>query len=390
MPVRNRIVDMHSEITEWRRDFHENPELLYDTHRTSKIVSEKLTSFGCDTVKTGIGRTGVVGVIKGKINTKNKVIGLRADMDALPIQEKANLSYVSKHAGKMHACGHDGHTAMLLGAAKYLAETRNFDGTVIVIFQPAEEGGAGAKEMCDDGLMSEFGVNEVYGMHNAPGLPIGKFNIRPGAFFASADQFTLDIEGIGGHAARPQETVDSTLVGSQIVVALQSIASRNTDPLESLVISVTSFQTESNSYNVIPQTVQLRGTVRTLSNEVRDMAEMKIRKIVESTALTYDAKATLDYKRGYPVMVNSEKETSYMVDVAKEVAGDINIDNNAEQVMGAEDFSYMLEERPGAYIRVGNGDTASLHHPSDDFNDEAIPFGTSFWVELAEKRLPSV
>ena len=363
MPVRNRIVDMHSEITEWRRDFHENPELLYDTHRTSKIVSEKLTSFGCDTVKTGIGRTGVVGVIKGKINTKNKVIGLRADMDALPIQEKTNLSYVSKHAGKMHACGHDGHTAMLLGAAKYLAETRNFDGTVIVIFQPAEEGGAGAKEMCDDGLMSEFGVNEVYGMHNAPGLPIGKFNIRPGAFFASADQFTLDIEGIGGHAARPQETVDSTLVGSQIVVALQSIASRNTDPLESLVISVTSFQTESNSYNVIPQTVQLRGTVRTLSNEVRDMAEMKIRKIVESTALTYDAKATLDYKRGYPVMVNSEKETSYMVDVAKEVAGDINIDNNAEQVMGAEDFSYMLEERPGAYIRVGNGDTASLHHP---------------------------
>ena len=390
MPVRNRIVDMHSEITEWRRDFHENPELLYDTHRTSKIVSEKLTSFGCDTVKTGIGRTGVVGVIKGKINTKNKVIGLRADMDALPIQEKTNLSYVSKHAGKMHACGHDGHTAMLLGAAKYLAETRNFDGTVIVIFQPAEEGGAGAKEMCDDGLMSEFGVNEVYGMHNAPGLPIGKFNIRPGAFFASADQFTLDIEGIGGHAARPQETVDSTLVGSQIVVALQSIASRNTDPLESLVISVTSFQTESNSYNVIPQTVQLRGTVRTLSNEVRDMAEMKIRKIVESTALTYDAKATLDYKRGYPVMVNSEKETSYMVDVAKEVAGDINIDNNAEQVMGAEDFSYMLEERPGAYISVGNGDTASLHHPSYDFNDEAIPFGTSFWVELAEKRLPSV
>ena len=390
MPIRNRIVDMHSEISEWRRDFHEYPELLYDTHRTSKIVSEKLTSFGCDAVKTGIGRTGVVGVIKGKTNTHDKVIGLRADMDALPIQEKTNLEYSSKHDGKMHACGHDGHTAMLLGAAKYLAETRNFDGTVIVIFQPAEEGGAGAKEMCDDGLMSEFGINEVYGMHNAPGLPIGEFNIRPGAFMASADQFTLDIEGVGGHAARPQETVDSTLVGSQIVVALQSIASRNTDPLKSLVVSVTSFQTESNSYNVIPQTVQLRGTVRTLSNDVRDMAEMKIRKIVENTASTYDAKVTLNYERGYPVMVNATKETSYMVEVAEEVAGVTNVDNNAAQVMGAEDFSYMLEERPGAYIRVGNGDTASLHHPCYNFNDEAIPFGTSFWVELVEKRLPSV
>ena len=259
-----------------------------------------------------------------------------------------------------------------------------------MIFQPAEEGGAGAKEMCDDGLMSEFGINEVYGMHNAPGLPIGEFNIRPGAFMASADQFTLDIEGVGGHAARPQETVDSTLVGSQIVVALQSIASRNTDPLKSLVVSVTSFQTESNSYNVIPQTVQLRGTVRTLSNDVRDMAEMKIRKIVENTASTYDAKVTLNYERGYPVMVNAVKETSYMVDVAEEVAGVANVDNNAAQVMGAEDFSYMLEERPGAYIRVGNGDTASLHHPNYNFNDEAIPFGTSFWVELVEKRLLSV
>jgi len=390
MPIRNRIVEMHSEIKEWRRDLHENPELLYDTYRTSKIVGEKLTSFGCDIVKTGIGRTGVVGVIRGKENTHDKVIGLRADMDALPIQEKTNLEYSSKHDGKMHACGHDGHTAMLLGAAKYLAETRNFDGTVIVIFQPAEEGGAGAKEMCDDGLMSEFGINEVYGMHNAPGLPIGEFNIRPGAFMASADQFTLDIEGVGGHAARPQETVDSTLVGSQIVVALQSIASRNTDPLKSLVVSVTSFQTESNSYNVIPQTVQLRGTVRTLSNDVRDMAEMKIRKIVENTASTYDAKVTLNYERGYPVMVNAVKETSYMVDVAEEVAGVANVDNNAAQVMGAEDFSYMLEERPGAYIRVGNGDTASLHHPNYNFNDEAIPFGTSFWVELVEKRLPSV
>ena len=380
---------MHAEITEWRRDFHENPELLYDTVRTSKIVSEKLNSFGCDVVKTGIGRTGVVAVIKGRSDSKGKVIGLRADMDALPIKEITGLDYSSKNDGKMHACGHDGHTAMLLGAAKYLTETRNFDGTVVVIFQPAEEGGAGAKEMCDDGLMSDFDISEVYGMHNAPGLPVGQFNIRPGAFFAAADQFTLDIEGKGGHAARPQETIDPTIVGAQILIALQSVVSRNTDPLESLVVSVTSFRTESDSYNVIPQTVQLRGTVRTLSKEVRDMAQEKITQLIKNTALTYGAKVNLNYARGYPVMINSELETNHMVDVAKKVAGDNNVDNNASQVMGAEDFSYMLEERPGAYIRVGNGSTASLHHPNYDFNDEAIPFGTSFWVELAETRLPS-
>ena len=378
-----------TEITEWRQDFHENPELLYDTVRTSKIVSEKLNSFGCDVVKTGIGRTGVVAVIKGRSDSKGKVIGLRADMDALPIKEITGLDYSSKNDGKMHACGHDGHTAMLLGAAKYLTETRNFDGTVVVIFQPAEEGGAGAKEMCDDGLMSDFDISEVYGMHNAPGLPVGQFNIRPGAFFAAADQFTLDIEGKGGHAARPQETIDPTIVGAQILIALQSVVSRNTDPLESLVVSVTSFRTESDSYNVIPQTVQLRGTVRTLSKEVRDMAQEKITQLIKNTALTYGAKVNLNYARGYPVMINSELETNYMVDVAKKVAGDNNVDNNASQVMGAEDFSYMLEERPGAYIRVGNGSTASLHHPNYDFNDQAIPFGTSFWVELAETRLPS-
>ena len=380
---------MHAEITEWRRDFHENPELLYDTVRTSKIVSEKLNSFGCDVVKTGIGRTGVVAVIKGRSDSKGKVIGLRADMDALPIKEITGLDYSSKNDGKMHACGHDGHTAMLLGAAKYLTETRNFDGTVVVIFQPAEEGGAGAKEMCDDGLMSDFDISEVYGMHNAPGLPVGQFNIRPGAFFAAADQFTLDIEGKGGHAARPQETIDPTIVGAQILIALQSVVSRNTDPLESLVVSVTSFRTESDSYNVIPQTVQLRGTVRTLSKEVRDMAQEKITQLITNTALTYGAKVNLNYARGYPVMINSELETNHMVHVAKKIVGDNNVDNNASQVMGAEDFSYMLEERPGAYIRVGNGSTASLHHPNYDFNDEAIPFGTSFWVELAETRLPS-
>ena len=379
---------MHGEITVWRRDFHENPELLYDTHRTSKIVKEKLTSFGCDQVITGLGRTGVVGVIHGRSNSNGKTIGLRADMDALPIKEITNLEYSSKKDGMMHACGHDGHTAMLLGAAKYLSETRNFDGKVVVIFQPAEEGGAGAKEMCEDGLMSDFDISEVYGMHNAPGLPVGQFNIRSGAFFAAADQFTVNIQGKGGHAARPQETIDPTIVGAQTLIALQSVASRNTDPLKSLVVSVTSFRTESDSYNVIPQTVQLKGTVRTLSKDVRDMAQEKITQLIKNTGLAFGANVELDYDRGYPVMINSDLETSHMIKAAKNVAGDKNVDDNASQVMGAEDFSYMLEERPGAYIRVGNGNTASLHHPNYDFNDESIPFGTSFWVELTETRLP--
>ena len=379
---------MHGEITVWRRDFHENPELLYDTHRTSKIVKEKLTSFGCDQVITGLGRTGVVGVIHGRSNSNGKTIGLRADMDALPIKEITNLEYSSKKDGMMHACGHDGHTAMLLGAAKYLSETRNFDGKVVVIFQPAEEGGAGAKEMCEDGLMSDFDISEVYGMHNAPGLPVGQFNIRSGAFFAAADQFTVNIQGKGGHAARPQETIDPTIVGAHILIALQSVASRNTDPLKSLVVSVTSFRTESDSYNVIPQTVQLKGTVRTLSKDVRDMAQEKITQLIKNTGLAFGANVELDYNRGYPVMINSDLETSHMIKAAKNVAGDKNVDDNASQVMGAEDFSYMLEERPGAYIRVGNGNTASLHHPNYDFNDESIPFGTSFWVELTETRLP--
>lgn len=379
---------MHGEITVWRRDFHENPELLYDTHRTSKIVKEKLTSFGCDQVITGLGRTGVVGVIHGRSNSNRKTIGLRADMDALPIKEITNLEYSSKKDGMMHACGHDGHTAMLLGAAKYLSETRNFDGKVVVIFQPAEEGGAGAKEMCEDGLMSDFDISEVYGMHNAPGLPVGQFNIRSGAFFAAADQFTVNIQGKGGHAARPQETIDPTIVGAHILIALQSVASRNTDPLKSLVVSVTSFRTESDSYNVIPQTVQLKGTVRTLSKDVRDMAQDKITQLIKNTGLAFGANVELDYDRGYPVMINSDLETSHMIKAAKNVAGDENVDDNASQVMGAEDFSYMLEERPGAYIRVGNGNTASLHHPNYDFNDESIPFGTSFWVELTETRLP--
>ncbi len=386
MPVKNRFAELLPEITAWRRDLHENPEILFETHRTSAIVAEKLKEFGCDEIVTGIGRTGVVGVINGKSDTSGKVIGLRADMDALPIHEQTGLDYKSKVDGAMHACGHDGHTAMLLGAAKYLSETRNFDGKVVVIFQPAEEGGGGGKEMCDDGMMDRWGIQEVYGMHNWPGKPVGSFAIRPGAFFAAADQFEMTIEGKGGHAAKPQETIDTTVVASQIVIALQTIASRNVDPVEQVVVSVTSFETSSKAHNVIPQTVHLRGTVRTLSAGMRDLAEKRLIEIAEGIATTFGATANVDYVRGYPIMVNSEAQTEFAAEVAKSVSGACEY---APLVMGGEDFAFMLEERPGAYILVGNGDTASVHHPEYNFADEAIPAGCSWWAEIVEQRMPA-
>ena len=386
MPVKNRLAELLPEITEWRRDMHENPELQFDTHRTSAIVADKLAEFGCDEIVTGIGRTGVVGVIKGKTNTTGRTIGLRADMDALPILEDTGLDYASKTPGAMHACGHDGHTAMLLGAAKYLSETRNFDGTCVVIFQPAEEGGAGGKEMCDDGMMERFGIQEVYGMHNWPGRPVGSFAIRPGPFFAAADLFTIEVEGKGGHAAKPHETVDTTVMASHIVLALQTIASRNVDPVEQVVVSVTSFETDSKAHNVIPQKVLMKGTVRTLSKEVRDLAEKRLTEIAEATATAFGGTATVDYKRNYPVMVNSEEQTEFAADVARKVAGDCA---DAPLVMGGEDFAFMLNERPGAYILVGNGDTAAVHHPKYNFTDEAIPAGCSWWAEIIESRMPA-
>ncbi len=386
MPVKNRFAELLPEITEWRRDLHENPEILFETHRTSAIVEEKLKAFGCDEVVTGLGRTGVVGVIRGKTTRSGKVIALRADMDALPILEETGVDYASKTPGAMHACGHDGHTAMLLGAAKYLSETRNFDGTVVVIFQPAEEGGGGGKEMCDDGMMDRFGIQEVYGMHNWPGRPVGSFAIRPGAFFAAADQFEIIVSGKGGHAAKPQETIDSTLVASHIVIALQSIASRNVDPVEQVVVSVTSFETSSKAHNVIPATVKLRGTVRTLNKDVQDLAEERLIKIAETTAEAFGASAKVDYERGYPVMVNSEDQTEFAAEVAAAVSGSCE---DAPLVMGGEDFAFMLNERPGAYILVGNGDTAAVHHPKYNFNDEAIPAGCSWWAEIAEQRMPA-
>ncbi len=389
MPHINRFADLHPEITAWRRDLHEHPELLFDTERTTAIVTDKLTEFGCDQVKGGIGRTGVVAVIKGKTNHSGRVIGLRADMDALPIFEATDLEYKSKTEGKMHACGHDGHTAMLLGAAKYLAETRNFDGTAVMIFQPAEEGGGGGREMCADGMMEEFGIQQVYGMHNMPGFAVGEFAIRPGAFFAAADQFTIDLVGKGGHAAKPHEAVDTTLVGAQIVVAMQSVVARNADPLKALVISITSFRTESDAYNVIPQHVQLRGTVRTMDKDVQDMAEAAISRVAVNIAEALGASANVKYERGYPVMVNSEAETAFAVKVAEKVAGKACVIDDAPQIMGAEDFSYMLEERPGAYILVGNGDTPMCHHPEYNFDDEAIPAGCSYWATLVETAMPS-
>ncbi len=386
MPIKNRFAELLPEITAWRRDLHENPEILYETHRTSALVAEKLRAFGCDDVVEGLGRTGVVGVIRGKQAGSGRVIGLRADMDALPIHEQTGKPYASKTTGAMHACGHDGHTAMLLGAAKYLSETRNFDGTVVVIFQPAEEGGGGGREMCEDGLMERFGIQEVYGMHNWPGIPLGQFAIRPGAFFASTDQFEITVEGRGGHAAKPHETVDSTLVASHIVLALQSIASRNADPTEQMVVSVTSFETSSKAFNVIAQRVQMKGTVRTMSPELRALGQARLTAIAEATAQAYGAVAKVNYIKGYPVMINHGAETEFAAEVARDVSGDCA---EAPLIMGGEDFAYMLEERPGAYILVGNGDTASVHHPEYDFSDEAIPAGCSWWAGIVERRMPA-
>ncbi|MCW5685866.1 MAG: amidohydrolase [Pseudolabrys sp.] len=390
MPIVNRIADLHADITAWRRDIHENPELLYDVHRTAAAVAEKLKGFGCDEVVTGIGRTGVVGVIKGRKPGagERRVIGMRADMDALPIEEATGLPYASRTPGKMHACGHDGHTAMLLGAARYLAETRNFAGTAVVIFQPAEEGGAGGKAMCDDGMMARFGIDEVYGMHNSPGMPVGSFGIRAGAMMAATDTIVIDIEGKGTHAARPHLGVDPVLVGAQIINNLQSVVARSVDPLKSGVVSITMFRAGTTD-NVIPQTVQLQGTGRTLAPEVRDLLERRVREVVEGTAAAHGATAKLTYTRNYPVLVNHEQQTDFAAGIAQQVAGTDRVDTRFPPMMGGEDFSYMLEERPGAFIWVGNGDSAGLHHPAYNFNDETIPFGTSYWVRLVETALPA-
>jgi amidohydrolase len=389
MPIINRVADLQPDIMAWRRDLHAHPELMYDVHRTAAFVAERLRSFGCDEVAIGLGKTGVVGVIKGRkpaAGADVKVVGLRADMDALPIEEATGLDYASKTPGKMHACGHDGHTAMLLGAARYLAETRNFAGDAVVIFQPAEEGGAGAAAMIKDGLMDRFAIDQVYGMHNGPGLPVGAFATRSGPIMAATEHVTIRIEGVGGHAARPHKCIDSLLVGAQLVTALQSIVSRSIDPLDAAVISICEFHA-GNAHNVIPATAELRGTVRSLRGEVRDLLEKRVREVVTGVAQITGARIDLDYERSYPVVVNHATQTELAARVAGEIAGAANVDTDMIPIMGAEDFSYMLEARPGAFIFIGNGDSAGLHHPAYNFNDDAIVFGTSYWIKLVETAL---
>ena len=388
MPIINRVAAMQDEIAQWRRDIHENPEIQYDVHRTAGIVADKLKAFGCDEVVPGIGRTGVVGVIKGRKSASGKVIGMRADMDALPMTEATGLPYASKTPGRMHACGHDGHTAMLLGAAKYLCQTRNFDGTAVVIFQPAEEGGAGGKAMVDDGLMERWRIQEVFGMHNMPGVPVGQFAIRPGPLLAASDAIFIDITGKGGHAARPHQCVDPVLVGSHIVTALHSIVSRNVDSLKSAVISICMFHS-GEALNVIPETAKLQGTARSLAPEVRDLIERRVVEVAESTARLHGATAKATYERRYPVTINHARQTEFAAAVAAQVAGADKVDTNTPPLMGGEDFSFMLEARPGAFIFLGNGNTAGVHHPKYDFNDAALPVGVSFWARLVETAMPA-
>jgi hippurate hydrolase len=388
MPIINRVADLQPDIVAWRRDLHAHPELMYEVHRTAAFVAARLREFGCDKVVTEVGRTGVVGIIKGRLPADDREvrsIGLRADMDALPIEEATELPYASKKAGVMHACGHDGHTAMLLGAARYLAETRNFAGTAVLIFQPAEEGGGGAKAMLDDGLLDRFPIDQVYGMHNGPGLPVGSFAMRPGPIMAATDSIDLHIEGVGGHAARPHKSIDSVLVGAQLVTALQSIVSRTVDPLEAAVVSVCEFHA-GNARNVIPQTAALKGTVRTLTAEVRDLVEKRVREVVAGVAQMTGASIDLTYERGYPVVVNHAVQTEHAAHVAQSIVGDGHV-HDMPPMMGAEDFAYMLQARPGAFIFIGNGDSAGLHHPEYNFDDDAIVFGTSYWIKLVETTL---
>ncbi|KNY13919.1 amidohydrolase [Shinella sp. SUS2] len=384
MPILNRAAEMQDEIAEWRRHIHREPEILFAVEKTAAFVAEKLREFGVDEIVTGIGRTGVVGLIRGK--AAGRTIGLRADMDALPIEETSGKPWASTVRGKMHACGHDGHTAMLLGAAKYLAETRSFSGNVAVIFQPAEEGGGGGNEMVKDGMMERFGIAEVYGMHNLPGMPVGSFGTRPGPIMAATDEFNITVKGRGGHAALPHKTVDPIVIGAQVVSALQTIVSRVADPIASLVVSVTKFNA-GFAHNVIPETAQLAGTVRTLSAVMRQEAEARIRQICSGLAAAHGAEITVGYHRNYPVTANHPDETDHAVAVAREIAGEAAVDPALDPMMGGEDFSYMLLARPGAFVFLGNGDSAGLHHPAYDFNDDAIPHGVSYWVKLAESRL---
>ncbi|WP_102960877.1 M20 aminoacylase family protein [Mangrovicella endophytica] len=386
MSINPAIAERVPEIAEWRRHLHARPELGYDLPETARFVAEKLGAFGCDTVATGIGRTGVVGLVHGRGGAGGRMIGLRADMDALPIEEETNLAHASTRGGAMHACGHDGHTAMLLGAARHLAASRDFAGSVAFIFQPAEEGGAGAKAMIEDGLLERFPIERVYGMHNLPGLPVGQFAIRPGPIMAATDEFQITIRGRGVHAALPHKGVDPILAGAALVQALQSIAARSADPLDSVVVSVTQFHA-GFTHNVIPDTAVISGTVRSLAPAVRDLAEARIRAISRGICEAHGAEADVHYDRNYPVTFNDAGQASFCAGIAAEIVGTEAVNTAAAPLMGGEDFSYMLERRPGAFIFIGNGASANLHNPTYDFNDTAIGYGSSYWVRLAQAAL---
>jgi len=379
------IADLHDEARRWRHMLHEKPELLFDVEDTASFVADSLRALGCDEVVTGLGRTGVVGVIRGS-RGPGDVVGLRADMDALPIEEQTNLPYRSKIPGRMHACGHDGHTTMLLGAAKHLARTRNFSGSVAVIFQPAEEGGGGGREMVNEGVMERFGINTVFGMHNMPGIPVGSFAIRPGPIMAATAELEITIIGKGGHAAMPHTTIDPIVVASQIITALQTVTSRSTDPTDALVVSMTKLNA-GDSHNIIPERVSMLGTVRSLRKEVAAAAAERIQALCTGIASAYGAEAVVDYTPNYPVTFNDPAQTALAAEVAADVAGAGQVESNVAPIMAGEDFSYMLEERPGAMIFIGNGDSAGLHSPYYNFNDDIIPYGVSYWVRLAERAL---
>ena len=389
MPIVNRIAEFRDEMTAWRRDLHRFPELAFEEVRTSDFVADKLGEWGIE-VHRGLAKTGVVGVVRGQRDS-GRAIGLRADMDALPIQELNTFAYASRTSGKMHACGHDGHTTMLLGAAKYLAETRNFAGTVYLIFQPAEEHFGGGRVMVEEGLFKQFPMEAVYGLHNMPGVPLGEIAMRPGAAMAATDTFEIRLTGQGAHAAMPNRGVDPIMIAAQIVTAVQTIASRRVDPVESVVLTVTQVH-GGDAWNVIPETVTMRGTARTLIAPVRDQVQEELRRIVAGIAEAHGAKVEIDWNGGYPPTVNDAAATDFAARVAAEVVGGEKVTADAPPLMGAEDFSYMLQEKPGCYIWLGNGvgekGGRGLHNPHYDFNDDAAALGASYWARLVETALP--
>ena len=385
MPVVNRIAAYADDMTAWRRHLHEHPELAFDCFETAAFVKERLQEFGVDEIHDGIAKTGIVAIIRGRGD--GPVIGLRADMDALPIPEATGADYASKVPGKMHACGHDGHTTMLLGAARYLAETRNFAGSVALIFQPAEEAGGGGNVMVQGGIMDRFDISQVYGLHNVPDWEEGAFYTAKGPVMAGADTFTVRIRGKGGHGASPHETADPVVAAVAVVNAFQTIVSRNHHPMQELVVSVTQIHAGTVD-NVIPADAFVNGTVRTFDPAVQEMVIGRMEAIVAGIAAAYAAETVLDFDKGYPPTVNHDEETDFSISVAEEVAGKANVNGAIEKEMGAEDFSYMLQARPGSYIFLGTGPGAGLHHPAYDFNDRVAPIGASYFAKLVEKALP--